>query len=65
MKGSTAIADWTNSLNRQMEFYQWLQSAEGAIAGGATNSWDGAYAQPPAGTPGERRDAEQTTTGRR
>jgi len=51
MKGSNAIADWTNSLNRQMEFYQWLQSAEGAIAGGATNSWDGAYAQPPAGTP--------------
>ncbi|GAB2957781.1 glycoside hydrolase family 48 protein [Micromonospora polyrhachis] len=45
----TAVADWTNSLNRQLEFYQWLQSAEGAISGGATNSWDGAYAQPPAG----------------
>ncbi|MGW0434997.1 glycoside hydrolase family 48 protein [Micromonospora sp. NPDC003197] len=45
----TAVADWTNSFNRQLEFYQWLQSAEGAISGGATNSWDGAYAQPPAG----------------
>ena len=28
-----------------------MQSAEGAIAGGATNSWDGAYATPPSGTP--------------
>jgi hypothetical protein len=51
MKGSTAGADWTNSMRRQLEFYTWLQSAEGAIAGGATNSWDGAYGQPPAGTP--------------
>ncbi|MEV4759497.1 glycoside hydrolase family 48 protein [Micromonospora sp. NPDC049559] len=50
-KSPTAVTDWTNSLNRQLEFYQWLQSAEGAIAGGATNSWDGAYAQPPAGKP--------------
>ncbi|GAB3154587.1 glycoside hydrolase family 48 protein [Micromonospora sonneratiae] len=45
----TAVTDWTNSFNRQLELYQWLQSAEGAIAGGATNSWDGAYGQPPAG----------------
>ncbi len=51
MKGATAKADWTTSMDRQLEFYQWLQSADGAIAGGATNSWDGAYAQPPAGTP--------------
>ena len=51
MRGPHRQADWTNSMNRQLEFYQWLQSAEGAIAGGATNSWDGAYAQPPAGTP--------------
>lgn len=50
MKGSTAKADWTKSLDRQLEFYTWLQSAEGGIAGGATNSWDGAYAQPPSGT---------------
>jgi hypothetical protein len=47
----TAPADWQQSLTRQVQFYTWLQSAEGAIAGGATNSWDGAYAAPPAGTP--------------
>jgi hypothetical protein len=46
----TANADWTASLQRQIEFYRWLQSAEGGIAGGATNSWEGAYAEPPAGT---------------
>ncbi|WP_329369234.1 cellulose binding domain-containing protein [Streptomyces sp. NBC_00669] len=50
-KSATGKQDWTTSLGRQLEFYQWLQSDEGAIAGGATNSWDGAYAQPPAGTP--------------
>jgi len=27
-----------------------LQSAEGAIGGGATNSWQGRYLTPPAGT---------------
>jgi hypothetical protein len=47
----TADDDWAQSLTRQLQFYGWLQSAEGAIAGGATNSWDGAYATPPAGTP--------------
>jgi hypothetical protein len=47
----TAQSDWTQSLDRQLEFYRWLQSAEGAIAGGATNSWNGSYATPPAGTP--------------
>jgi len=26
-----------------LKFYQWLQSAEGGIAGGATNSWNGRY----------------------
>jgi chitodextrinase len=45
----TAKSDWTASLARQMEFYQWLQSAEGAIAGGCTNSWNGQYGTPPAG----------------
>src|SRR5262252_6879355 len=43
--------DWKQSLDRQLEFYHWLQSAEGGIAGGATNSWNGRYEQPPAGTP--------------
>ena len=47
----TAAADWNTSLTRQVQFYAWLQSAEGAIAGGATNSWDGAYAARPAGAP--------------
>jgi hypothetical protein len=50
-KSATGKADWTTSLSRQLEFYQWLQSSEGAIAGGATNSWDGAYGPPPAGQP--------------
>ncbi|MET8154619.1 glycoside hydrolase family 48 protein [Actinoplanes sp. NPDC005259] len=50
-KSPTAKADWQASLNRQLEFYQWLQSSEGAIAGGATNSWNGNYSAPPSGTP--------------
>ncbi|MFI0924768.1 glycoside hydrolase family 48 protein [Streptomyces sp. NPDC021012] len=50
-KSATGQADWATSLGRQLEFYRWLQSDEGAIAGGATNSWQGRYATPPAGTP--------------
>ncbi|WP_433199526.1 glycoside hydrolase family 48 protein [Dactylosporangium sp. CS-047395] len=50
-KSSSAKADWQTSLGRQLEFYQWLQSSEGAFAGGATNSWGGSYSQPPSGTP--------------
>ncbi|MFF8480305.1 glycoside hydrolase family 48 protein [Streptomyces antibioticus] len=50
-KSATGQADWAKSLTRQLEFYRWLQSDEGAIAGGATNSWAGRYATPPAGTP--------------
>nr|WP_069801983.1 glycoside hydrolase family 48 protein [Thermogemmatispora onikobensis] len=50
-KSPTAPSDWATSLQRQLQFYQWLQSAEGAIAGGATNSWDGHYGTPPAGDP--------------
>ena len=46
----TAQQDWTNSLRRQLEFYCWLQSDEGGIAGGATSSWNGRYETPPAGT---------------
>jgi Glycosyl hydrolase family 48 len=42
--------DWGVSLTRQIEFYRWLQSAEGGIAGGATNSWKGRYEEPPKGT---------------
>jgi hypothetical protein len=50
-KSPTGAGDWGKSLTRQLEFYRWLQSAEGGIAGGATNSWGGAYETPPAGTP--------------
>jgi len=50
-KSPTAKTDWATSLERQLDFYTWLQASNGGIAGGATNSWDGAYAQPPAGTP--------------
>ncbi|MDG4814203.1 glycoside hydrolase family 48 protein [Micromonospora sp. WMMD956] len=49
-KSPTAVGDWQKSLDRQLEFYTWLQSSEGGIAGGATNSWDGNYGTPPAGT---------------
>ena len=48
-KSATGAADWAKSMDRQLEFYRWLQSDEGAIAGGATNSWAGRYATPPAG----------------
>ncbi|MFC0542809.1 glycoside hydrolase family 48 protein [Kutzneria chonburiensis] len=48
---STGASDWATSLGRQLEFLQWLQSADGGIAGGATNSWDGQYGTPPAGDP--------------
>ena len=47
-KSPSARGDWKASMDRQLEFYRWLQSAEGAIAGGATNSWNGRYETPPA-----------------
>jgi hypothetical protein len=50
-QSATGQADWAASLTRQLEFYRWLQSSEGGIAGGATNSWAGRYATPPSGTP--------------
>jgi len=46
--GANAVNDWSASLKRQLEFYRWLQTSEGAIAGGATNSWAGRYGTPPA-----------------
>jgi endoglucanase len=48
-RSPNAARDWGTSLTRQLEFYRWLQSADGGIAGGATNSWAGRYATPPAG----------------
>ncbi|MEW1687004.1 glycoside hydrolase family 48 protein [Streptomyces sp. NPDC091265] len=50
-KSATARGDWSKSLTRQLEFLTWLQSSEGAFAGGCTNSWEGSYSKPPAGTP--------------
>ena len=48
-KSPTGASDWAISLKRQLQFYQWLQSSEGGIAGGATNSWNGQYGTPPSG----------------
>jgi hypothetical protein len=45
-QGATAGEDWATSLQRQIEFYRWLQSDTGAIAGGCSNSWGGAYEDP-------------------
>ncbi|XP_030746517.1 uncharacterized protein LOC115875237 [Sitophilus oryzae] len=45
-KGSTAVEDWKTSLDRQLELYEYLQTSEGAFAGGVTNSWKGRYDTP-------------------
>lgn len=37
---------WLGSLYRQIEMLRWLQSPEGPIAGGVTNSWHGRYETP-------------------
>lgn len=50
-RSASARQDWQTSLDRQLDFYTWLQSADGAIAGGATNSWQGNYSARPAGVP--------------
>jgi hypothetical protein len=47
----TGAQDWAASLQRQLEYYRWLQSADGPIAGGAPNSWAGAYEPFPQGLP--------------
>lgn len=49
-KSATAATDWGKSLTTQLDFYSWLQSSEGAIAGGASNSNNGRYEAWPAGT---------------
>jgi hypothetical protein len=49
-KSANGATDWANSLDRQLEFYQWLQSSEGGIAGGASNSNNGRYEAWPSGT---------------
>ncbi|MDP4181210.1 MAG: glycoside hydrolase family 48 protein [Bacillota bacterium] len=49
-KSQQGQTDWTKSLERQLELYQYLQSSEGAIAGGVTNSWEGKYSKYPEGS---------------
>jgi|GEM_PF-2755577 len=49
-KSVNGATDWKNSLTRQLEFIRWLQTKEGAIAGGATNNWNGKYEEYPSGT---------------
>jgi hypothetical protein len=49
MKSSGATSDYEESLKRQVEMYLWLQSAEGPIAGGCTNSYNGRYEKYPDG----------------
>ena len=43
MKSQGAVDDFKTSLERQMELYLWLLSADGPIAGGCTNSYKGRY----------------------
>ena len=50
-KSDRGAEDWRRSLDRQLEFYSWLQSEEGAIAGGATSSYRGRYESYPADSP--------------
>jgi len=45
-KSSSGAKDWATSMDRQLELFRWLQTPEGCIAGGATNSWQGHYDQP-------------------
>ena len=45
-----SISDYEESLKRQIEMYLWLQSAEGPIGGGCTNSLNGRYEKYPTGT---------------
>jgi hypothetical protein len=50
----SAKGDWATSLTTQLNLMQWLQSNEGAIAGGVTNNWGGNYgdgSKPPSGDP--------------
>ncbi|CAH1128174.1 unnamed protein product [Ceutorhynchus assimilis] len=46
-KSPTGRIDWQNSLIRQVQLYQYLQTPEGALSGGVTNSWKNVYGEPP------------------
>jgi hypothetical protein len=43
---SGAGAEWATALDRQLELMRWLQTAQGPIYGGVTNSWKGRYETP-------------------
>jgi hypothetical protein len=43
MEAKDATKDWETSLDRQLDFYEWLQASDGPFAGGATNSFNGRY----------------------
>lgn len=43
---ASAANIWLGSLYRQLEMIRWLQTPEGLIAGGVTNSWRGRYETP-------------------
>jgi hypothetical protein len=50
----TAKSDWATSLTTQLNLFAWLQSADGGIAGGIENNWNGNYGdagKPPSGDP--------------
>ena len=51
MKAEGAAKDYTTSLQRQLEMYLWLQSADGPFAGGCTNCYNGDYSTYPSGVP--------------
>ena len=51
MKSKGATDDYETSFQRQMELYLWLQSADGPIAGGCTNSYKGRYESYPSSEP--------------
>ncbi|MBR6670306.1 MAG: cellulose 1,4-beta-cellobiosidase [Ruminococcus sp.] len=51
MQADGATDDYETSFQRQMELYLWLQSADGPIAGGCTNSYKGRYESYPSSEP--------------
>jgi len=51
MKSDGANADYEESLKRQIEMYQWLQSVDGPFAGGCTNMYNGRYDKYPSDLP--------------
>lgn len=51
MTAKGATDDYKESLKRQIEMYLWLQSVDGPIAGGCTNSYNGRYETYPSDLP--------------